>query len=119
MESVRQLYYVITTKQLFLEWLLEINTYFGNKLMKSLAIEQVNEYVENNESIDMRIAPQAVKRNMIYDEEVLKMRWDICSSCEFLKDGKCTECGCYMRVKSKLSIARCPLNPPKWDKYVT
>ena len=119
LESVRQLYYVITTKQLFLEWLLEINTYFGNKLMKSLEIEQVNEFVENNDSIDMRIAPQAVKRNMIYDEEVLKMRWDICSSCEFLKDGKCTECGCYMRVKSKLSIARCPLNPPKWDKYVT
>ena len=117
LESVRQLYYVITTKQLFLEWLLEINTYFGNKLMKSLAVEQINEYVENNESIDMRIAPQAVKRNMIYDEEVLKMRWDICLGCEFLKDDKCDKCGCFMKVKHKLAMASCPVG--KWDKYVT
>ena len=119
LQQVKQLYYVITTKQLFLEWLLEINLFIGRKLLKSLAVEEINEFAENNESIDMRTASNTIKRSIIHDEEVLKMRWDICSSCEFLKDGKCTECGCYMRVKSKLSIARCPLNPPKWDRYVS
>ena len=119
MDSVRQLYQVITTKQLFLEWLLEINLFFGRKLQRALAIEEVNEFAETNEVLDMRTAPKNVKKNIIHDEEVLKMRWDLCSSCEFLQDRKCLKCGCYMHIKHKLSIARCPLNPPKWDKYVT
>ena len=116
LESVKQLYYVVTTKQLFLEWLLEINTYIGRKLVRSLAVEEVNEFAENNDSIDMRTAPKAVKRNIIHDEEVLKMRWDICSGCEFLKDDKCLKCGCFMKVKHKLAMASCPID--KWDKYV-
>lgn len=118
LESAKQLYQVFTTKQLLLEWLLEVNVFFGKKLVRSLATEEASRYAEDNEFIDMRTAPKAVKRNIIHDEDVLKMRWDLCSGCKFLKDGKCTECGCYMRVKSKLSIARCPLNPPKWDRYV-
>ena len=116
LQQVKQLYYVITTKQLFLEWLLEINLFIGRKLSKALAVEEINEFAENNDSIDMRTAPMAVTRNMIHDEEVLKMRWDICSSCEFLKDDKCTSCGCFMKVKHKLAMASCPEG--KWNKYV-
>ena len=117
MESVKQLYYVVTTKQLFLEWLLEINKYFGRKLMKSLAVEEINEYAENNDSIDMRTASEAIKRSMIHDEEILKARWDICSSCEFLKDDKCEKCGCFMKVKHKLAMASCPEGT--WDRYAS
>ena len=117
MESVKQLYYVVTTKQLFLEWLLEINKYFGRKLMKSLAVEEINEFAENNDSIDMRTASETIKSSMIHDEEVLKMRWDICSSCEFLKDDKCEKCGCFMKVKHKLAMAKCPEG--KWDRYAS
>ena len=115
LESIKQLYYVITTKQLFLEWLLEINLFIGRKLTRSLSAQESNEYVEANESIDMRTAPDRVKRNIIHDEEVLKMRWDICSGCEFLHDDKCSECGCFMKVKHKLAMAKCPIG--KWDRY--
>ena len=115
MESVKQLYYVITTKQLFLEWLLEINLFLGKKLMRSLAIEEANEFAEINSSIDMRTVPDRIKKNIIHDEEVLKMRWDLCLSCEFLKDNKCSECGCFMKVKHKLKMAKCPIG--KWDIY--
>ena len=117
LESVKQLYYVVTTKQLFLEWLLEINTFIGRKLTKSLAVEEINEFAEVNESIDMRTAPQAVKRNIIHDEEVLKMRWDLCTGCEFLNDNKCEKCGCFMKVKHKLAMASCPEG--KWDRYAS
>ena len=117
LQQVKQLYYVITTKQLFLEWLLEINKYFGRKLMKSLAVEEINEFAENNDSIDMRTASETIKSSMIHDEEVLKMRWDICSSCEFLKDDKCEKCGCFMKVKHKLAMASCPEG--KWDRYAS
>jgi len=77
-ESVKQLYYVVTDKQLFLEWLLEVNLFIGGKLTRSLAVEEINEYAEINDSIDMRTAPVAVKRNIIHDESILKMRWDLC-----------------------------------------
>ena len=117
LESVKQLYYVVTTKQLFLEWLLEINLFIGRKLSKALAVEEINEFAENNDSIDMRTAPKAVKHNIIHDEEVLKMRWDICSGCEFLKDDKCEKCGCFMKVKHKLAMASCPIG--KWDRYAS
>ena len=116
MESVKQLYYVITTKQLFLEWLLEINLFIGKRLMKSLAKEEVNRFAETNEMIDMRTAPGRIKSNIIHDEDVLKMRWDLCLECEFLNDNKCDKCGCFMKVKHKLAMAKCPIG--KWDKYV-
>ena len=115
LQQVKQLYYVLTTKQLFLEWLLEINTFIGRKLVRSLAVEEINEFAEVNDSIDMSTAPQAVKRNIIHDEEVLKMRWDLCSGCEFLKVDKCQKCGCFMKVKHKLAMAKCPID--KWDRY--
>ena len=116
LQQVKQLYQVFTTKQLFLEWLLEVNKYFGKKLVRSLAVQGVNEYAENNDSIDMRTAPKAVKNSIIHDEEVLKMRWDLCLGCEFLKDNKCEKCGCFMKVKHKLAMASCPVG--KWDRYV-
>jgi len=116
LESVKQLYYVITTKQLFLEWLLEINLFIGRKLIKSLADAGVNKYVKNNKNIDMRTAPDKIKRNIIHDEEVLNMRWDLCTGCEFLNDNKCEKCGCFMKVKHKLAMASCPEG--KWDRYV-
>ncbi len=115
LQQVKQLYQVFTTKQLFLEWLVEVNLFIGNKLMKSLAVEEINEFAENNESIDMRTASNTIKRSIIHDEEVLKMRWDLCSGCEFLKDDKCLKCGCWMRVKHKLAMASCPEG--KWDRY--
>ena len=117
LESVKQLYYVITTKQLFLEWLLEVNKYFGKKLVRSLATKEINEFAETNENIDMRTASNTIKRSIIHDEEVLKMRWDICSGCEFLKDDRCLSCGCFMKVKHKLAMASCPEG--KWDRYAS
>ncbi len=120
LESVRQLYQVFTTKQLLLEWLLEINVFIGRKLTKSLAVQEVeqevNKFTRHNNKVDMRTMPNKVKKNIIHDEGVLKMRWDLCSSCEFLKDNKCQKCGCFMKVKHKMAIAKCPIG--KWDKYV-
>jgi len=116
LDLVRQLYQVVTTKQLFLEWLLEVNMFFGRKLLRALAIQEVNEFAEANEVLDMRTASNRIKKNIIHDEEVLKMRWDLCSSCEFLNDNKCDKCGCFMKVKHKMAVASCPIG--KWDKYV-
>ena len=58
-----------------------------------------------------------MKKNINYDEAVIKMRWEICRGCEFLTDSnRCTKCGCFMKVKHKIAHASCPIK--KWDKYV-
>lgn len=47
-------------------------------------------------------------------EEVQKERYDICTECpEFVKlTGQCKQCGCFMKAKTRLAGASCPLN--KW-----
>lgn len=115
-ESTKQLYTVFTDKLLFIEWILQVlravAIYFLN--MKS-RIES-DAFAETNGSFDMRTMPPAVKRNIIHDEAVLKMRWDLCLGCEFLTDhNTCKKCGCFMKVKHKLSHAKCPIG--KWDQY--
>jgi hypothetical protein len=47
-------------------------------------------------------------------EEVQKERYDICTQCpEFVKlTGQCKQCGCFMKAKTRLAGASCPLN--KW-----
>ena len=47
------------------------------------------------------------------DESQQKERYSVCEDCEHLTIAKtCTECGCFMPVKTKLLHASCPLK--KW-----
>ena len=63
---------------------------------------------------------------VIAPQEVAQERWDICLQCDRLlydetnpdtnkKDGRCTECGCFMNVKCHYACAECPIG--KWGKY--
>ena len=48
------------------------------------------------------------------DSELIEARLDICNSCEWLDKRlvKCRKCGCFMKLKSTLKQASCPLG--KW-----
>lgn len=48
------------------------------------------------------------------DEELIQYRLDICNSCEWLDKRltRCRQCGCFMKLKSTLKRAECPLH--KW-----
>ena len=63
---------------------------------------------------------------VITTQEEAQRRWEICKGCPFLKydetnpdtnkkDGRCTECGCFMNVKCHYACAECPIG--KWGKY--
>ena len=105
-----------SVKLLILEWFLEINLAIGNKIVKFISIIKSNIYSKENNDIDMRKIPSIVKRNIIYDQNVLDMRWDICKGCEFLTESnRCTKCGCFMKTKHKFKSALCPIG--KWGKY--
>jgi hypothetical protein len=48
------------------------------------------------------------------DSELIEDRLAICNSCEWLDKRlvKCRKCGCFMKLKSTLKQASCPLG--KW-----
>jgi len=48
------------------------------------------------------------------DKELIDMRLEICNSCEWLNKRlvKCKKCGCFMKLKSTLKAASCPIG--KW-----
>ena len=116
LESVKQLFQVFTNKILFIEWLLQVLRAITLYFIKIKAGMEADRFAEENEEIDLRTASSSIKQNIIYDEEILNMRWDLCSSCEFLTDtNKCVQCGCFMKVKHRLAQARCPIG--KWEKH--
>lgn len=116
MESIKQLYHVFTNKVLFVDWILEILKAITLYFLKVKAGLEGEKLSKSSNSIDMRNTSPAIKRGMVYDADILKQRWDACSSCEFLtQSDKCTKCGCFMKVKHKLAMARCPIG--KWGQY--
>lgn len=48
------------------------------------------------------------------ENDMAKSRMDICNQCEFLTKAthQCTKCGCFMKLKTKLLHATCPIS--KW-----
>ena len=62
---------------------------------------------------------------VITPQDIAEKRWEICKQCPKLlydqtnpdtgkKDGRCTECGCFMNVKVHYAVAECPIG--KWPK---
>ena len=53
------------------------------------------------------------KHYMLADADIVGYRINICKKCEFLKKHtKCEKCGCFMKVKTKVGFAKCPIG--KW-----
>lgn len=49
-------------------------------------------------------------------QEVFVARFDECLACPKLRDdGRCTQCGCMMKMKANLASASCPLG--KWGEH--
>lgn len=48
------------------------------------------------------------------DRELIESRLKICNNCEFFNKRmvKCNKCGCFMKLKTTLRQAKCPVG--KW-----
>ena len=64
-------------------------------------------------------------KQVIVSQEIAEQRWEICKQCPYLKydetnpdtnkkDGRCTECGCFMNIKAHYATAECPIG--KWPQ---
>lgn len=49
---------------------------------------------------------------LLVTDEVYNTRMSICQSCEFFRqdDKRCSQCGCFMEVKSKFKKTYCPVH---------
>lgn len=45
---------------------------------------------------------------------IISNRREICSTCEFNKANFCSECSCFIPLKTTFRDSACPLIPPKW-----
>lgn len=66
---------------------------------------------------------QAVKDNLqqiamrgvlLAEEDEVNKRIEICKACEFFMrhQDRCSKCGCYMNIKARLKVSKCPVS--KW-----
>jgi hypothetical protein len=60
-------------------------------------------------------AKKVVKDPVPVSDEVQEERMLICHQCPKFCDGRCIECGCYMRLKTKFAEVECPIG--KWGKH--
>jgi len=50
------------------------------------------------------------------DSAIQQQRWNVCQSCVFFQRGRCSKCGCFMKLKTQLASASCPEN--KWSATI-
>lgn len=48
------------------------------------------------------------------EQDIIDARLEICKVCEFYRarTNQCRKCGCFMKLKTKLEHAKCPIG--KW-----
>ena len=47
------------------------------------------------------------------DQDIVAKRVDYCKKCPYITSKfKCTKCGCFMKLKTLIALARCPIG--KW-----
>ena len=65
-------------------------------------------------SIKNALANLVMKGTVLAPRGVVDRRMELCLSCEFFlhEQSRCSKCGCFMNVKARLDVAKCPLN--KW-----
>ena len=98
------------------KFFLDINIAIGKKLVYLISKYEADSYAEKNEQLDLRTIPQRIKNILIHDQDIIDKRWAECEKCEFLfkPTSSCKKCGCFMKVKTKVAHASCPVG--KWGK---
>ncbi|MBO4910763.1 MAG: hypothetical protein J5476_15930 [Lachnospiraceae bacterium] len=62
---------------------------------------------------EVRQAIDRLGEDMKTSSEVYEARLDICRSCDYLNDGTCGACGCYVELRAAAKTGKCPYK--KWN----
>ena len=102
----------------FLKYLLKLNIKIGQKITYLIARyeaqDEIGEVIKTGK-FDLRNISERFKNVIIHDEDIVNRRWDICKACpELTASDRCKQCGCFMKVKTKIATSSCPIG--KWEK---
>jgi len=60
-------------------------------------------------------AKKVVKDPIPVPDDIQEQRMKVCHQCDKFQNGRCAECGCYMRLKTQFAEVECPIG--KWGVY--
>lgn len=63
---------------------------------------------------DVRLAISRLGRELKVSDEVYDSRLNICRQCDYLNEGTCNACGCYVELRAAAKTGRCPYS--RWKK---
>jgi hypothetical protein len=66
------------------------------------------------EAVEQIVTDKAIESGLMTTADLSQKRLDICQECPklFKPTGTCLACGCFVKAKTKLTKAACPLG--KW-----
>ena len=102
-----------------INFLLKVNIKIGKRLAFYQAKYSAQEEIDNltkSQKFDLRGMSDRIKNVILYDQDIIDRRWAECEKCEFLikPTNNCKKCGCFMKAKTRVATARCPIG--KWEK---
>ena len=102
-----------------INFLLKVNIKIGKRLAFYQAKYSAQEEIDNltkSQKFDLRGMTNRVKNVILHDQDSIDRRWAECEKCEFLikPTNNCKKCGCFMKAKTRVATARCPIG--KWEK---
>ena len=102
-------------KRKIVDKLIDMNLAIGQRLMYYQAKYNVDDMIMTGE-MDQRKVPGRFKNLFLHDQDIIDKRWAECEACEHLikATNSCKKCGCFMKVKTKVATASCPIG--KWEK---
>ncbi|MCI8416757.1 MAG: hypothetical protein HFI33_04505 [Lachnospiraceae bacterium] len=75
-------------------------------LLRGISNEEYEEVIRSH----IRSLEEDVK----VSQEVYGKRLQICSQCEFLRNGYCRLCGCFVEIRAIKKWNQCADEPPQW-----
>jgi Family of unknown function (DUF6171) len=83
------------------------------KCAEEFKLPSMMEMAKNLMSDGVKIVGNAFSGNKtVVSDDVRESRWSICLECPMLQNNRCTQCGCFMKVKTALQTSKCPID--KW-----
>ena len=61
---------------------------------------------------DVRLAVSRLGRELKVSDEEYAARLDVCRTCDYLNEGTCDACGCYVELRAAARTGKCPYG--KW-----
>ena len=61
---------------------------------------------------EVRQAIDRLSDDMKVSDETYRKRLDVCKNCDYLNEGTCGACGCYVELRAAARTGKCPYK--KW-----